>query len=362
MMKKVRLVSVVFFLWYMMSSVVITGYKYEQHELQIITTDNLKRLSVIASYDAPSISQLAWSNDGMKLALSSTDNVFLFDTSTMELQTINEIKGDIQAIRFKNSTYNLVILRSSDVLLYDPEKSKLETILTNITKISNLSSDGTIYAQVELTRNSQGDVTAEDIEVYNTFTNDFITGFSVNLLEKPCTYLCSVRTALTPDNLALITAAQVPYVESAIFDITSDRKLVVQAENLGGGEISFNYDGSIIVFSAGEPGYLTNELIFVNRDTGDIVRRLEIFNTSTPAFDRYNNILVVGQYDETAPNPDESIGKLSFYDVHSLLSNDLTTPLQSIGFAGPILFVSFSPNNRFIIAIDIEAIYVLGIN
>jgi WD40 repeat protein len=330
-------------------------------ENAVITADNVHLLQILSTIEIDSpVQSITWSADGNLLAIeSTTEEIYVYDFSAEDLTPfVHEgnrafIEGNGLIRIISEDTQSLFDITIAEVLFEVPLRGEA------------ISSDGTIYATLEYTE-SEDAITTEIVNIYETTTDNLIHSISVNMDERGCVYVCLPTLYFNPSNDKLIFITFVPDVESAIVDIATGLKTPLNRQNIFGlSGIVFHPDNQIFAATSGSPGYINDAIQLYNFNRGEIVASIEVYASSQPAFSPDGDLIVIGAFDEMAPNPDESTGYLYFFEVSQIIDNgsgDVDSVLYGHWRNSLIADIEFSPQGNLIaVADDSGVVSIWGI-
>lgn len=320
----------------------------DEPNLEVITAQNVDRLTRLETFQIPNVTGLDWSADSEQLVIRSYDGIWLLDLREKQLQSINLDESIVvYDVEFAEDANRIIVSDGSGLSLYDLETLEIERIISPADDICVVNDSVTLCAAIDVEWDSENDiVTAQTIRIYELLDRTLLFEIPVMLYEGFCFHACNVGVNFSPDNSQFAFTAAVPEVESAFVNLeTGDRQLMPRIGHWG---ITYSSDGSLIASTPGQPGYVADSLIVISTETGEIVAQADLYASSSPDFSYSNEMVAIGVYNNDAPNLDEAAGFIYFFRV----GDDEFRQIEKLSFGRPPTAIKFSSNGKILAVSD----------
>lgn len=315
--------------------------------LELITSDNIEQIQLLAKLEIPRATHLAWSSDSNQLLASANEGLWLIKIADMSSEFIEEAGEFPGIVRFLEHDQEIIVENRYQLSIIDLATQKIIKSIPLSDYLVGISQDGSMYATIELDEDTNtGDILAERVKVFELQNDTLLHKFPVRFYEEICNYVCGVSVSFSPNNSQITISAAVEEVESSFVELGTGTKTIMP--KLGHGNVAYSPDSSFIASTNGIPGYINDRMFIIDAESAEIFKEVEFYSSSAPDFNALGDLLVIGAYDDNAPNPDESIGLVYFFDVEQLLEQDISEPIYIFGLAHPPSVVKFSPHSRLI--------------
>jgi WD40 repeat protein len=326
----------------LISILLFTGVKNE------ITLENVEKLDALAGYSLPSINGLSWSSDSTRIAAATQEGAFIIDLITDEVHPTQATENAYEVTFINDDTELFVDFGLTGVVV--------DTTTFEVKREHPLFGFGTIDPEGKIYAIDSWDniVWIYDVESVSRL-------HKIKFNQWKCEYACGIYVGpFSPDGRYLIAAPIIPDYESAIVNVATGEKQVI--EPLGQPR-AFSPDGSLIAsrWTDRGPGYISNRTLITRTETGQVIASLPGYGFGAPAFSRDNRLLVVSVLNDNAPNPDLANGILRFYDTYQLLETGKNIPVLEISFGDHIISTVFSPDFQRLAVGRMDGVSIWGI-
>lgn len=300
-----------------------------------ISAQNVGELQTLDSEDLASINELAWSDDESRLAIATQDGVWLYNVATGTAEQIGE-KEFAGNVSFLGNTTKIAINYNNRAIIFDTDTLSQTRQLSSW--FDAISHDGQEYV-----------VVSDAIQLFSTLDDTLISQIPIQY-SGPCDYACTLQdVAFSENDEFMAFSSGVPEVENGIVNLKTGKKL--SSIQMGVWGLGFNPEGSIIVSTQGELGYLSRSVVFTDATTGQSIADFKVFGASSPSFTDDGQLVVVSGIDDNAPNPDVASGKLYFFDTDVIKSKtnlDASLAIRTDTFSTWIMAAQFSPHSTYL--------------
>lgn len=317
-------------------------------ELAEITRENISRIQELTSLKMNGkIEAIAWSPTANELAIAVDNSVWIY-----VIQPSASISEHFQT---DHNVSSLEYIPNSPYLAIDNSVYKIPDFRPAYTlpaSIYALSTNGK-YASVV-----KGKIVIFD------YSGQALSTFSP-ILPSGCDYYCNISDLeFSSDGQYLAFSSANPELYSGRID-TSDGSFLVPIE-VGYAGLSAQPLGHVIASRIGQPGYLSQAILFSDIETGVAKARLNIYGEySKPIFNKDGSLVAISIIDNMAPNIDEATNSIAFFDMEQVLKNKSLASSAAI-YTDPveqkITDIAYSSDFRFLaVATSSGTIHILDI-
>ncbi len=302
-----------------------------------ITVENVAGIRLLHDIELPPINAISWSGDGNSLAVATEDGVWLYNIVDDSLVEIGQ-RDYADRVSFIGDTSLVAADFDHAAIIFDT--ATLEPVRELAQGFDALSHDGSLYAVED----------SNIIRIFSLDTDELVQEIPVTV-DKSCEFSCRIqKIAFSPDGRYIAFSSGVPEVENGIVEIETGQRLASIEMGMQG--LVFSADGSILALREAQPGYLSRRVLFTDSSTGHALASIVLYGSGdAPAFSQDDRLLVVGGIDDRAPNPDEALGEVYFFNMEAVLKTGEAYRSQFIhmlSFGGWVTATEFSPDNRYV--------------